>query len=130
MDGWLQFTLSHLLLAWHGGHRRRRIADSHGLEANIFHVQADLFWDLAKNFLRQVTFPHRFVEAYELDDVASADPPSIISQKLAIAVEILHQFELFALSDTDDDDTGRLARRLDDQRLDAAHVMDRTVGQD
>ena len=133
MLGWVLVAAdisSHLLLAWHGGHWRRCIAYSHGLEANIFHVQADLFWDLAENFLRQVTFPHCLVEAHELNDVASADPSSIVSQKLAITVQILHQVELLALADAHYDDAGRLARRLDDQRLDATHVMDRSVRQD
>ena len=93
-------------------------------------MQADLFGDLAEHFLCQVAFPHCFIETHELDNVTSANSASVIPQKLAVTVKLLHQLELLAFTHAHDDNAGRLARRLDDQRLDPAHVMNRTIGQD
>ena len=72
-------------------------------------MQADLFGDLAEHFLCQVAFPHCFIETYELDNVTSANSASVIPQKLAVTVKLLHQLELLAFTHAHDDNAGRLA---------------------
>ena len=129
---WLPFIISCASThnPWHGRHGSRCIADKHGLVADIFHVQADLFGDLAEDFLRQVAFPDGFIETHELDNVAGADPASVISQQLAITVKLLHQLELLTFADSDDDYASGQVGCIDDQSFDSAHVVNSSVRED
>ena len=89
----------------HGRHGCWGVADDCWPKADVLHIETELFRNLTKHLLSEVAFPDSLVEPYELDDVASGWPPVVICQQLIVAIQLLHQLELFAFTDANDNNT-------------------------
>ena len=98
------------------------------LEADAFHVGADLLGDLLEDLLGQVAPAHALVELDELDDVSGALLPSRVSKPATITVKLFHRPEIGIAHANNDDGAGQLRQLADD--IDGLwHVMDAPIRQ-
>ena len=105
---------------------RHVLLDSCRNEIDAFHVFARLIGHFSENLLCQVTFLHRFVEDYELNQITSNWSSSIVSEKTAITVELFHCAEI-SVTNTNNDNGARHMRKIDHDLFSFRHIMNTSV---